>query len=172
MEMSQKLVDHFFEFLRPELELVAKTIEKGGAIFFVGLNGSGKTYFSERILSSRFQTDFFPNKKLHCVFLSFKDKVKPEKSQIYNYWIDETAKILNEPVNQNEEFNDFTFYSKMNSFVSKLKLDEKVCFVILDAHELLSQDEAFFTSLYYLYNYSLNRVSYVILSEPHILFSQ
>lgn len=51
----------------------------------------------------------------------------------------------------------------------RLKPDEKAVFIVLDFQHLILQGETFFRSLIYLQRWTYGRVTFVILSEPHIL---
>ncbi len=166
--------DQIYNFYRPELLQVTKTIEKGRVIIFVGVNAIGKTYLSQQILSNRFKEEFLNNQKAHIVSIDLKDKPSLTTNQVLSYWLGQTRKALGERIEDQEikEVNNFSFYSKMGELVKELGLDEKLVFVVLDFQNTFSCDESFFQSLIYLQIYSYGKVSYIVLSEPQILESR
>ena len=159
----------FFDFYQHHLKTVAKAIEKGGTLIFIGIDSIGKTEFAEQILSEKFKYTYFPKKNNYLVFLSFKDKYSPTPAQLYKYWLSQTAELLHYRLDKNTEWNDFTFYSELSEFIKNLTPYERLVYVILDAQQLLSQNEFFFRNLIYLERYSKNKLSFILLSEPHIL---
>lgn len=159
----------FFNFYQPYLKKVAKAVEKGESLIFVGIDSIGKTEFAAQILSKRFKKKYFPKQKIYLVFLSFKDKYSPTTAQLYKNWLSRTTELLHYRLDKNTEWNNFTFYSELSEIIRRLKSSDRLVYVLLDFHHLLSQNEPFFRSLIYLHKYSDHKVSYIVLSEPHIL---
>jgi len=142
-------------------------MENGQSQILVGMNSIGKTQLAEQILSAEFKKDC--PFTLYPVFLDFKNKYPPTTPQLYKYWLTETAKVFSIELDKSIEWNDFTFYSWMFEKIKSLKPTERLAFIILDAHHLLSQKENFFNSLIFLHQYSSGRLSFILLSEPYIL---
>jgi hypothetical protein len=55
------------------------------------------------------------------------------------------------------------------AMIGRLHPNERLIFLLLDAHQLLTQDEEFFRSLIFFHRYAHDRLSFILLSEPHIL---
>lgn len=159
----------FYKFYRPYLSKISQAIENGDVQIFVGINAIGKTYLAEQIMSERFREEFIKEKSAHIVLLDFKDKSSPALKQVCQYWFSQTAKSIGIKINNIDEFNEFSFSTRMSEIVKSLKNEEKLVFLLLDAQNILHLPESFFTSLTYLKIYSYSRVSFVLLSEPHIL---
>lgn len=159
----------FYKFYRPYLYKVSQAIERGDTLIFAGINTSGKTYLAENILSKGFKEEFIGQKPVHLVFLDFKDKPSPTLKQVCQYWFSQTAKSIGIKINNIDELNDFSFSTKMSEIVKNLRTEEKIAFILLDAQNILNLPETFFTSLAYLKIYSYGKVSFIFLSEPHIL---
>ena len=136
---------------------------------FVGVNSIGKTLLVNQVLSSRFRKEFLTGKKVKLIFLEFKDKFPPTSQQLYRYWLEKSAEVFRYKLNKGEEYNDFSFYYHLGEMAKRLKPDEKAVFIVLDFQHLLLQGETFFRSLIYLQRWTYGRITFVILSEPHIL---
>lgn len=163
-----QLDDQFFRFYTPNLKQVVEAISKGKLLIFVGINSIGKNILAEQILSPKFRQEFLGSQKVRFVFVSFKDQNGITPRQIQSTWLAATASTLGPRIDVND-LNNFSFYSEMTQLLGKLPADEKICFVVLDAQHTLALDEAFFQSLMYLQIYAHGKVSYMFLSEPHIL---
>lgn len=161
--------DQFYRFYRPYLNKIHQSVLKGGVSIFVGINSSGKTLFKEQIFSKKFRDEFIKEKKIHFVFLDFKDKIPSSSEQLYKYWLSETAKSIGKNIIFEKEINEYDFNTQMNEWVQSLKKDEQIAYVLLDVQNIINIPESFFTSLSYLYIYSYGKISTVLLSEPHIL---
>lgn len=163
------LQNQFYIFYRSYLKKISQIIRDGKISIFVGINTIGKTLFTEQLMSKRFREEFLQAQKTHLVLLDFKDKPPPTSKQLYRYWLMQTAKTTGQKLDQNEDFNDYIFSFQMSEIIKNLKGNEKIVFILLDAQRILDQPESFFTSLTYLYIYSYGKISYIFLSEPHIL---
>lgn len=152
----------FFRFYSPILAKVTKTIRSGGVSAVVSVNAMGKTYLYKLLESQKI-------KKTRLVFLSFKDQSFPLPAQLYRYWLTQTEKVLKVKRKNEEEFNEFSFYTRMTDIIKSLADGEKLAFIILDAQNILNMPESFFISLTYLSIYSYGKASFVFLAEPQIL---
>jgi hypothetical protein len=158
-----------YSFYKPYLKQVRDAIETGGVKAFVGINASGKTYLAGQIMSEQFKAEFIKEKPIHRILLDFKDKPSATLSQICQYWYTQTAKIFGIKGSIPDDFNDFSLANRMSAIVQNLRSDEKIVFILSDAHNIFHLPESFFTWLTYLKIYSYGKVSFIILSEPHIL---
>lgn len=161
--------NQFYQFYRPYLKKICQAIETGRTLIFVGINSIGKTLLVNQILSKKFKKEFLKKQKVHLVFLEFKDKNPPTADQLYKYWLIQTAQGLGYQLNQKETFNEFSFYSHLTQMAKSLKEEEKIVFILLDFQQIRKLGEALFRSLIYLSRFTYGKVSYIVLSEPHIL---
>lgn len=166
---KMKTEEAFYDFYKPLLKKTSLVIKKGKAVIFVGVNGIGKNLLASQILSTKFKKEFLKDTKTHFVFLNFKDKAPPTKNQLLDYWLSQTAKALKFKTGKLATLNEFTFYSRMERSIRKIGLEEKICFLVLDAQQILAQNDQFFDCLINLKYYSYGKVSYIFLSEPQIL---
>lgn len=164
--------NQFYSFYRPYLNSASSAIRNGKVLIFVGINAIGKNILAQQIMSQKFSEEYFKNTKTHLIFLNFKDKYPPSSTQLYEYWIEETAKALKIEIKEKEEYNDFSFYYFLTSFVKNLKDNERIAFILLDAQQILNLNESFFRSLIFLHKFAYGKVSYILLSEPHILHNK
>lgn len=164
--------NQFNSFYRPYIDKICQSIKEGKVLILVGINSIGKTLLTLQLQSGSLKKTYLENEKVKFVYLEFKDKNPPTTQQLYKYWLTQTAKVLNYPLPQKETFNDFSFYSHLSETVRKLKTDEKLVFIILDAQNILNQGEAFYKALLYLHRFTYRKVSYIFLSEPQILNCQ
>src|SRR3989338_4147319 len=109
--------DQFYSFYRPYLQIVFQTISSGGISIFVGINASGKSIFTEQILSKKFRQEHIKKQNIHLVPLIFKDKPPPTTNQLYKYWLVETAKSIERKLILNEEINEFAFNTQMSKWI-------------------------------------------------------
>ena len=161
--------EQFYHFYKPYLKKIYNTIINGKGLILVGINAIGKNLLTEQVLSPQFKEEFIPKKKVHLIMLDFKDKYSPHSEQLYKYWLKKTADAVGEKLDRDELYNDFSFYLLMSEMIKKSDQDAKICFILLDAQQILNQSEQFFKSLIYLHKYSYGKVSYIFLSEPQIL---
>ncbi|HUW21555.1 MAG TPA: helix-turn-helix domain-containing protein [Candidatus Bathyarchaeia archaeon] len=160
---------YFYQYYKPELIRVSRLVKNGQAVIFVGINGIGKNLLAGQILSNRFRKEFLGQIKTHLVFLDFKDKAAPSREQLLQYWLSQTAQALKIKAEKLKPLNEFTFYSQMERLIRTVAAEEKICFLVLDAQQILSQSEQFFDCLINLKYYSYGKISYVFLAEPRIL---
>lgn len=168
MEISSQ----YFIFYRSYIEKICQSIRNGKVLIVVGINSAGKTLLSLQLQSQQFKQKYFKNSHTHLVFLEFKDKTPPSSSQLYKYWLTQTAQLLHYDLPSHEVFNDFSFYFHLTEMGKRLKQNEKLVYVILDAQNILNQGEAFYKSLVYLHRFTYRKISYILLSEPQILESR
>ncbi len=163
------IYNQFYSFYRPYLEKISLTILNGKMSIFVGINGMGKNLLVEELKSSKFINEYLKKEKVRLVFLEFKDKYPPTSEQLYKYWLTQTAKEIGYKLPTDEIFNEFSFYTYLSNMSKNIAPHEKLAFIILDAQQLLDQNEVFYRSLLFLHKFSYGKVSFVFLSEPQIL---
>lgn len=159
----------YYSFYRSYLNKICQNIKAGKVLILVGINSIGKTLLTMQLQSDLFQKKYLNGENAKLVFLEFKDKNPPNPTQLYKYWLTQTAKTLNCSLPQDLEFNDFSFYFHLSEMARRLKAEEKLVFVVLDAQNILNQGEAFYKALVYLHRYTYRQVSNIFLSEPQIL---
>lgn len=161
-----------YRFYRSELKNVHDTILNGGVSIFVGINTIGKTYLAQQILSDDFRSQYLKKEKVYLVHLDFKDKKVLKNQDVYKFWLDKTHEAVRSKVKEISDFNEFTFYSELTEVINGLKTDERISFIVSDAQNIIDKPESLFSNLTYLLLYSYGKISFIILSEPHILDSQ
>ena len=165
------LQNQFYQFYRPYLKKICQSIKDGRVLLIVGINSIGKSLLTLQLQSKRFQKEFLRKKGIKLIFLEFKDKNPPLAEQLYQYWLTETAKALNYSLPPKEKVNDYSFYFHLSEMAKKLKNAERLAYIVLDAQNILNQNEVFYKSLIYLHRFTYRKITYIFLSEPQILES-
>lgn len=151
------------------MEKICHAISNGKVLIVIGMNSMGKTLLTIQLLSKQFADEYLKKQHVRLIYLEFKDKAPPTPTQLYTYWLTETAKALKYSLPTTEVFNDFSFHAYMTDMVKMLKEEERLVFVLLDAQNIRNQGEGFFKSLIYLHRFTYGKVLYILFAEPQLL---